>query len=513
MFHKKSRGFILRSPAVALLTAMALTLFPVTQSDSIGGLVTGCPGAAFFSPASLHETFGTAFRTQPAFSVDEGYRTAYKAISFEKIDHLIYCLDGSEACSTVDPALPASTDDLEKIGSPDLYLQTHGSAFALDTETHKLDRQADILEKLTALKQLCTAKKVQLTLVFLPLHASRYDTFDQDSLHAYKKALAKICDLWDFSRTDLSADARYFYSKDCARSSTLDLVLDKMAGKEVPFAHFGVKLTAANAAKQIEEIDTFSLPAANSYSQNIPILLYHHITESPKTRADISTSTFRSHMEALKNAGYTAITAADMIAYVSQGMALPEKSVWITFDDGYTSNYTLAYPILKELGLKATIFTIGTSVGKSTYKNTAHAITPHFTQKQADEMMHSGIIEIQSHTWDLHQNAEYETGPARTTATPLSGETTLQYLTALRHDHETYEATTGWDFYALAYPKGQYTRESERLYHELGIKLTVSTTTDRKNILVCGLPQSLYALCRFDIPEGMSTGALLELIK
>ena len=511
--YTQRRRLVLRSPAVALLTAMALALFPAAaQSTDYDGLVTGCAGAAFFDPASLEAAYGLSFQTAPVQTAEEGFRAAYKAISFGKIDHLIYCLDGSEAASGYTSDIPRAADDLEKIGQADLYMAAHGGAFTSTGSTHTLDRQNDIISKLTEIKKLCTAKKIRFTLVFLPLHASRYDSLDQSSLNAYKKALCKVADLWDFSRTDLSADARYFYSRDCARSAVLDLLLDRMTGKAVPFAHFGEKLTAKNVDAGLKNLSSFALPLANSYSKNVPILLYHHITENPSSRADISPATFRAHMEALKKAGYTAVTAADMIAYVEEGKSLPANPVWITFDDGYASNYTLAYPILRELGLRATVFTIGSSIGKTTYKNTAYPITPHFSQKQAEEMMASGVIEIQSHTWDMHQSESYESGAARTTATPLPGETPLQYLTALRRDLETYEAKTGLDFYALAYPKGQYTRESERIYHELGIKLTVSTATDRENTLLRSLPQSLYALCRHDIPEGLSPDALLALI-
>jgi len=510
--YTRRRRLILRIPAVLLLTAAFLTLFAAASDNTKPGLAIGAPGSAFFNPADLEDAFGIPFEAMPVLSPKEAYALAWHAADTGKIDHLLYCLDGSEASATLAPALPKPIDNVEKIGQADLYTARYGSGFQAEDTVHKLDRQADVLAGLRALQKLCKRNKVTLTLLFLPLHATRYDAIDRADLTAYKTALAGLGGLWDFSRTDISGDARYFYSKTCARADLLGMVLDKMAGKAVPFQNFGTRLTASNAKKQLAALDALALPTADSYTCEVPILLYHHLTDRPKTRADISPATFRSHMEALCTAGYTAVTAADMIAYVEEGKPLPPRPVWITFDDGYTSNYALAYPILRELGLKATVFAIGSSLGKTTYKSTAYPITPHFSQAQAEEMMASGVIEVQSHTWDMHQHAPYEPGRARTTAKPLDGESTLDYLAALRRDLETYEAATGWDFYALAYPKGQYTSESEQLFRAMGIRLTVSTATDRRNILVRGLPQSLYALCRHDIPEGMSPDALLALI-
>jgi len=510
--HTHRRRLLLRTPAVLLLIATFLTLFAAASGNTKPGLAIGAPGSAFFDPADLEEAFGIPFEVMPVLSARDAYTLAWHAADTGKIDHLLYCLDGSEASTTLEPSLPKPLSDIEKIGQADLYAARYGSSFQTEDTVHNLDRQADTISELTKLQQLCKRKKVTLTLLFLPLHTSRYAAIDPGDLAAYKTALARLGGLWDFSRTDISGDARYFYSKTCARADLLGVVLDKMAGKAVPFQNFGTQLTASNAKKQLTALEALSLPTADSYTCEVPILLYHHLTPQPKTRADISPSTFRLHMEALRTAGYTAVTAADMIAYVEEGKPLPPRPVWITFDDGYTSNYAIAYPILRELGLKATVFAIGSSLGKTTYKSTAYPITPHFSQAQAEEMMASGVIEVQSHTWDLHQHAPYEPGLARTTAKPLHGESALDYLAALRSDLETYEAATGWDFYALAYPKGQYTPESEQLFRAMGIRLTVSTATDRRNILVRGLPQSLYALCRHDIPEGLSPDALLTLI-
>ena len=75
----------------------------------------------------------------------------------------------------------------------------------------------------------------------------------------------------------------------------------------------------------------------------------------------------------------------------------------VTFDDGYSSFYELAFPILKELSIQATVFPIGVSVGKDTYKDTGISIIPHFNWQQAQEMASSGLVSIQSHSYDMHQ--------------------------------------------------------------------------------------------------------------
>ena len=75
--------------------------------------------------------------------------------------------------------------------------------------------------------------------------------------------------------------------------------------------------------------------------------------------------------------------------------------------------------------LKATIFVIGCSVGHDRYyKDTQYELTPHFGQAEISEMLESGLISIESHTYDMHQWAPFETGekPIRPNILPLDGE-------------------------------------------------------------------------------------------
>jgi peptidoglycan/xylan/chitin deacetylase (PgdA/CDA1 family) len=66
-------------------------------------------------------------------------------------------------------------------------------------------------------------------------------------------------------------------------------------------------------------------------------------------------STFRAVCRHLA-ATYKVMPLAEMMSQLNAGQTLPRGAVAITFDDGLASNYHLAFPVLKELGLPATIF-------------------------------------------------------------------------------------------------------------------------------------------------------------
>lgn len=88
-------------------------------------------------------------------------------------------------------------------------------------------------------------------------------------------------------------------------------------------------------------------------SVQLPVLMYHHLDEEIANEQTIPINRFEKHMSALSKNDYTTVSLMQILEYIYYGKALPENPILITFDDGYTSNYEYAFPILKEYGMKA----------------------------------------------------------------------------------------------------------------------------------------------------------------
>lgn len=104
-------------------------------------------------------------------------------------------------------------------------------------------------------------------------------------------------------------------------------------------------------------------------------------------------------MSYLKNQGFVFYTASELIQYFHQHGEFPPKGIALTFDDGWKDNYTNAFPVLKELGIKATIFIIPASIGQVFSGATAEGEQPHahLSRDEILEMAQHGI-EFGSHT-------------------------------------------------------------------------------------------------------------------
>ena len=462
--------------------------------------IIGSSPAAAYDPAQLNEYTGCRFYNLFTCGVDTSVlaeEARYLLENYE-VRHLILdlglneaslCQEGAELSQAFDDP-DSETDccgnrvcDVERIGDLALYTAAHGGDFGRTDLSCLPEDPEDCAASVRQIRSLCAEHGAELTVVFSPVCLSQQQA-DPAAIKAYKKSIAEITDFWDFSDSSVSFDSRYFYDSTHFRSAVARMCLARMFGDDSIYIpeDFGIYVTEDTVEALFASCETPACPDPAQYSVDVPILMYHHIADKASDSTVVTPKTFRAHMELLRGAGVHTVSLEEMYRYVFYGEALPDHPVLITFDDGYLSNYEIAFPILRELDMKAVTFAIGVSIGCEAYKDTGFAITPHFGYDQIREMLSSGVMDIQSHTYDMHQWEPFEANPpVRASVLRFDGEGEAEYCAALRSDIQTYRQeyseNTGAQFIALAYPTGRYDMLSESVIHAEGIPITIAAGT------------------------------------
>ena len=170
---------------------------------------------------------------------------------------------------------------------------------------------------------------------------------------------------------------------------------------------------------------------------NVPVLMYHHVTPAGGMIA-ATPDVFEDQIARLARAGQS--LSADQFAACLAGAPVPERSVLITFDDGYLNNWVHAHPVLARHGMRAVLFIITGWIGDGPVRPHAGqggplpATPDHDACKQlvaagrADEVMlrwseieamrAAGTFEFHSHThthtrWDKECAGDVQAKRAR----------------------------------------------------------------------------------------------------
>lgn len=393
--------------------------------------------------------------------------------------------------------------DMEPIGGMEAYLEAYPVFADYPAAWYDaLSHTEDTMRSVAAIRDMCAEKGVNLTVVASPLYKDYAAYFPWEAVEDFYARLAEVTPYWDFSLSSVSRDPRYFYDQSHFRNAVGRMALARIFGDKSVYVpeDFGVYVPQGGGVEHIKSYWNAPDPEPDSYTARVPILLYHELDDSGAPDA-ISSDRFREQLTALKAEGYTAVSFDDLYGYVTRGAPLPEKPVVITIDDGYASDYELAYPVLKELNMKATFFVIGVSEGKDTYKDTGEPMTRHFTAEQGAEMEASGLISVQSHGYDIHEVEGRDPSPVRRGILPREGETEAEYIEFIRQDAAKMRSLLGEmgaEARVLSLPYGYTDELGEIIMAEEGITATV-TTRNVTNVLIKGLPQCLYEMGRYGV--------------
>lgn len=97
---------------------------------------------------------------------------------------------------------------------------------------------------------------------------------------------------------------------------------------------------------------------------NLVILQYHHVSSNTPNSTSVTPETFEKHMQFLSK-NYKVIDLAEALKKIQSNQVLPDKSVAITFDDGYTNILANGHPILKKYNFPYTVFINPAIIGES----------------------------------------------------------------------------------------------------------------------------------------------------
>ncbi|KMT66173.1 hypothetical protein XM47_05245 [Catenovulum maritimum] len=178
----------------------------------------------------------------------------------------------------------------------------------------------------------------------------------------------------------------------------------------------------------------------DSSANQLVILQYHHVDPKTPDSTSISPQQFLIHMEHLATNGYQIVRLEQAIDKIKRGIALADKSVAITFDDGYKNLARFALPELQKRKWPATIF-----------------INPGLLEKHSshylswDELKHWSLqgMTIANHGWQHDYWIRREAGYS-------AKEWQQKIKTSILETEKSIKQQIGVSHKLVAYPYGEY---------------------------------------------------------
>src|SRR5262249_13458926 len=107
---------------------------------------------------------------------------------------------------------------------------------------------------------------------------------------------------------------------------------------------------AAVATPVAEASAKITKPVVDQTAQ-VLIVCYHRLVDKVRyPGTEITPAAFEAQMKELKDRGITVISMQDLLAWKRGEKNIPPRCAVITFDDGWKSQYEVAWPMMKKYG-------------------------------------------------------------------------------------------------------------------------------------------------------------------
>jgi len=198
----------------------------------------------------------------------------------------------------------------------------------------------------------------------------------------------------------------------------------------------------------------------------VSILMYHSISDS-RVLFSVSVEDFTKQLEFLRTENYRVISLGQLVAELKNKEKLIDKTVVLTFDDGYEDNFLNVWPLLKKDNFPATIFLPSAFIGRS-MNNSVNSPIKMMEVAQIKEMADFGLVEFGSHT---HSHVR------------LDKISRSDFAAELKTSKEIIENITRQPCRFIAYPKGHFCEDPKEAMQKAGFSagFTVKEGLVRKN--------------------------------
>lgn len=260
----------------------------------------------------------------------------------------------------------------------------------------------------------------------------------------------------------------------------------------------------------------------------LTIIGYHEITDRKDALIPsyaVTSQQFSEHLDWLKNNGYHFINVDQLIKAHEGKYSLPSKPVLLTVDDGYQSFYQNAYPIIRAKKVPVVLAVVGSWLEpkesqKVDFGGESISRDKILSWKELKEMQNSGLVEIASHSYHLHQgivgNPQGNLEPAAITriydSASKSYESDEHYQSRifqdLKKNNDLLKSHGLRSPRVMVWPYGRYNMQLVQIAKQLGMPITITLDDGADHA-----KQSLQNMSRILVQGNMSTSALAQEIK
>lgn len=236
-------------------------------------------------------------------------------------------------------------------------------------------------------------------------------------------------------------------------------------------------------------------------ARKIHSVLYHDIALTESTMS-ITPELFEKHIKYLADQGYYFVSSKQLEQYLSSTLSLPEKSVFVSFDDGCRGVLNYALPILKKYQAHASLYVTNSFVGKEGFIN----------WQELKDLADSGYFSVGSHSNQLHH--QYWIPETKTLYFPIHQseyESYEEYQQRLLYDFEYSKAEIEkhmqQEITSFAFPFGVHNSTARRMLKNAGYHMALASNNRYRTSIVPG--DEPFSLMRYTILSHIEPQAIL----